>query len=51
LSLSLFAPASADFNTGDQFRFLKVGDRVYWKADKNDQGTVVEKNWAGVTIR
>ena len=36
--------------TGDQSRLLKVGDRVCWIADKNDQGTVTEKNWAGVTI-
>jgi hypothetical protein len=37
--------------TGDQSRGLKVGDRVCWIGDKNDQGTVTEKNWAGVTIK
>jgi hypothetical protein len=37
--------------TGDQSRLLKVGDRVRWNANKNDQGTVSEKNWAGVTIK
>jgi len=37
--------------TGDQSRGLKVGDRVCWIADKNDQGTVTEKNWAAVTIK
>ena len=36
--------------TGDQSRLLKVGDRVWWNADPNDQGTVTEKSWAGVTI-
>jgi len=36
--------------TGDQSRCLNVGDRVCW-TDKSDQGTVSEKNWAGVTIR
>jgi hypothetical protein len=37
--------------TGDQSRTLRAGDRVYWSADKNDLGTVIEKNWAGVTIK
>jgi hypothetical protein len=37
--------------TGDQSRGLTVGDRVCWNADKNDQGIVTEKNWAGVTIK
>jgi hypothetical protein len=36
--------------TGDQSRQLNVGDRVYWSADKNDLGTVTEKNWAGLTV-
>jgi hypothetical protein len=36
--------------TGDQSRLLKVGDRVCWKADENDQGTVVGTSWSGVTI-
>ena len=37
--------------TGDQSRTLSVGDRVCWHTDKNDQGTITEKNWAGVTIK
>jgi hypothetical protein len=37
--------------TGDQSRQLSVGDRVYWNTDKNDQGTVTEKDWAGVTVK
>jgi len=37
--------------TGDQSRKLKVGDRVCWNGDKNDQGTVSETNWAGLTIK
>jgi hypothetical protein len=37
--------------TGPQSRLLNVGDRVCWNADKNDRGTVTEKNWAGVTVK
>ena len=37
--------------TGDQSRFLSVGDRVRWNNDINDQGTVTEKNWAGLTVK
>jgi hypothetical protein len=37
--------------TGEQSRTLNVGDRVCWNTDKNDFGTVTQKNWAGVTIR
>jgi hypothetical protein len=37
--------------TGDQSRQLNVGERVYWSADKNDLGTVTEKNWAGLTVK
>jgi hypothetical protein len=36
--------------TGDQSRLLKVGDRVCWNTDKNDQGTVTGNEWSGVTI-
>jgi hypothetical protein len=36
--------------TGIQSRSLQVGARVCWGEDKNDQGTVTEKNWAGVTL-
>ena len=37
--------------TGSQSRLLKTGARVYWRDDKNDQGTVTEKTWAGITIK
>jgi hypothetical protein len=37
--------------TGDQSRLLNVGDRVCWQNDQADQGTVIEKNWAGLTIQ
>ena len=37
--------------TGSQSRLLNIGDRVYWRDDKNDQGTVTETNWAGVTLK
>ena len=37
--------------TGAQSRKLSVGDRVGWRTDKSDLGTVTETNWAGVTIR
>jgi hypothetical protein len=36
--------------TGDQSRLLKAGDRVCWGTTTTDQGTVTEKNWAGVTV-
>ena len=37
--------------TGEQSRLLKPFDRVCWQNDPADQGTVIEKNWAGVTIK
>jgi hypothetical protein len=37
--------------TGAQSRSLRVGARVYWSDDKNDQGTVTEMNWAGVVLK
>jgi hypothetical protein len=37
--------------TGSQSRLLNVGARVYRRDDKNDQATVTEKNWAGVTLK
>jgi hypothetical protein len=37
--------------TGEQSRHLDIGDRVCWKAGQKDQGTITEKNWAGVTIK
>jgi hypothetical protein len=36
--------------TGDQSRKLKVGDRVFWRGDVKNQGTVKGKSWSGVTI-
>jgi hypothetical protein len=37
--------------TGSQSRLLNVGARVCWRDDKNDQGTVSETNWSGVTLK
>jgi hypothetical protein len=37
--------------TGSQSRLLSVGARVYWRDDRNDQATVIEKDWAGVTLK
>jgi hypothetical protein len=37
--------------TGAQSRLLKAGARVCWRDDKNDQGTVTETNWSGLTVR
>ena len=37
--------------TGTESRLLNVGARVFWNADKNDVGTVTEKDWSGVTIK
>ena len=37
--------------TGDQSRTLSVGDRVCWGGIKTDQGTVIETDWAGVSIK
>ena len=37
--------------TGSQSRLLNVGARVCWLDDKNDQGTVMETNWSGVTLK
>jgi hypothetical protein len=36
---------------GAESRRLKVGTRVMWNDDKNDAGTVIETDWAGVTIK
>jgi hypothetical protein len=36
---------------GNDSRKLKVSDRVCWNSDSNDHGTIVEANWAGVTVR
>jgi hypothetical protein len=37
--------------TGEQSRGLKIGDRVCWGEDQNDQATVTEKNWSGVALK
>jgi hypothetical protein len=36
---------------GEQSRQLKVGDKVCWQNDQADRGTVIEKNWSGLTIK
>ena len=35
---------------GAQSRLLKAGARVCWRNDKNDQGTVTETTWCGITL-
>jgi hypothetical protein len=35
---------------GEQSRLLKLGDRVWWKKNDDDRGTVFEKDWSGVTV-
>jgi hypothetical protein len=37
--------------TGTQSRSLRVGVRVRWGEDKNDQGTVTKMDWAGVVLK
>jgi hypothetical protein len=37
--------------TGAQSRTLNTGDRVRWREDSGDLGTVTETNWAGLTIK
>jgi hypothetical protein len=37
--------------TGSESRKIQVGDRVLWNSDQNDLGTIIETDWAGVTIR
>ena len=37
--------------TGTESRLLNVGARVFWSGDKNDAGTITEKDWSGVTIK
>jgi hypothetical protein len=37
--------------TGSQSRLLNVGARVCWRNDKNDQGTVTETDWSGVSLK
>jgi hypothetical protein len=36
--------------TGEQSRFLKVGDRVQWNNSLTECGPVVGTAWSGVTI-
>jgi hypothetical protein len=36
--------------TGEQSRLLKPLDRVCWGATTTDLGTVIETDWAGVSI-
>jgi hypothetical protein len=37
--------------TGEQSRSIILGDRVRWRDNSDDLGTVTEKDWAGVTIK
>jgi hypothetical protein len=36
--------------TGDQSRRIIVGNRVCWKGDITDVGTVTSNEWSGVVI-
>jgi hypothetical protein len=36
--------------TGEESRKLKSGDRVFWRDDLKNQGTVRGTSWSGVTI-
>ena len=37
--------------TGRDSRSLVVGARVIWNADTKDAGTVIDRDWACVTIK
>lgn len=37
--------------TGEESRRLVVGAKVWWNADKNDTGMIMEKDWAGVVVK
>ena len=37
--------------TGHQSRELKLGARVFWGEDRDDQGTITGNNWSGVTLK
>jgi hypothetical protein len=48
-----FNPAAACSGTrmtGEESRKLKSGDRVFWRDDLKNQGTVRGTSWSGVTI-
>ena len=37
--------------TREQSRTLQTGDRVRWRDNSSDLGTVTETGWSGVTIK
>jgi len=37
--------------TGSESRLLAINARVIWNADNKDAGTVIDRDWAGVTIK
>ena len=37
--------------TPEQSRNLNVGQRVFWQGDDQDRGSIVARDWSGVTIR
>ena len=37
--------------TGRESRSLAISARVIWHGDSKDTGTVIERDWAGVTIK
>ena len=41
---------TAKVMTGEQSRFLKIGDRVRWGDSTTDLGAITGTTWSGVTI-
>jgi hypothetical protein len=37
--------------TGSESRLLGVGSRVCWRDHKDDQATVTETTWSGITLK
>ena len=37
--------------TGRESRLLIIGDRVLWNGDVKDIGRLIERDWAGVTVK
>jgi hypothetical protein len=35
----------------EQSKSLKIGERVSWRGESTDLGTVIEKNWNAVKIK
>jgi hypothetical protein len=37
--------------TGSESRQLNKSDRVVWNGDDEDAGTVIDRDWAGVSVK